>query len=435
MRNEITRIAQHLSVKEAIREVRAGRMVLICDDEGRENEADLCLAAQFVSAKAVNFLVHQACGLLCVAMAGERLDALHIPQAERIGAPLQSTGFAASVDALHGTTTGISAQDRATTIRTLVDPGTRPQDLASPGHVFPLRARPGGTLERRGHTEAAVDLMCLAGLEPVAVICEVLSEDGQAARGETLHTLAEQWDLGIVTVEEIARFRKEQRIVCLSETSLPTEEATFRLRHYRDLAAGQDYLALMLGDLSANDTRPPLVRLHSACATGDLFGSRRCDCQAQLHASLHAVAQEGRGLVLYLPQEGRGIGLAAKLQTYVLQEQGCDTIDANEALGYPADARTYDQAVDIIKLLGLSSIRLLTNNPAKIQALEEGGVRVKRVPLEIAPTEQNKRYLRTKQQRQGHLLTQPQGETYATGKFTAGSIWDWFQYRNCRGAL
>jgi 3,4-dihydroxy 2-butanone 4-phosphate synthase / GTP cyclohydrolase II len=405
MGNTYDIVGRSMVLAEAVHEVREGRMVLICDDETRENEADLCLAAQFATPQAINFIAHAACGLICVALAGERLDALRIPLVERKGDPLQGTAFTSSVDALRGTTTGISARDRATTIRTLVDPTTRPEDLVSPGHVFPLRAQPGGTLERRGHTEASVDLMRIAGLEPGAVICEILGDDGEAARGQVLLDLARTWGLGLLSVDAIARYRQEHAMSCISRTELPTPEATFQLLHYREIETCRDYLVLALGDLREQQERPPLLRLHSACMTGDLFGSQRCDCQAQMHAALHVIATEGRGVLLYLPQEGRGIGLAGKLQAYMLQEQGYDTIEANERLGYPYDARTYAHAVEILRDLGITSARLMTNSPAKMQALREGGIVVERVPLEIPPTHDNLRYLQTKQQRLGHLLT------------------------------
>lgn len=392
-----------LTIAEAVQEVQAGRMVILCDDEGRENEADLCLAAQFVSAEAINFIAHQACGLICVALTGSRLDALRIPLAPSGNDPLQGTAFAASVDAVRGTTTGISAHDRATTIRTLITSTSQPSDLAYPGHVFPLRARPGGTLERRGHTEAAVDLMRIAGLEPGAVICEILGEDGEAARGEQLLAMARRWNLGLLSVEAIARFRRQHQVSRISETVLPTPEATFQLLHYREMESGLDYLVLMLGEVQ--DHPHTLLRLHSACMTGDLFGSQRCDCQAQMHAALRAIAAEGQGVLLYLPQEGRGIGLAGKLQAYHLQEQGYDTIEANERLGYPADARTYSSAAEILYDLGITSARLLTNNPAKLQALRARGIGVERVALETVPIDTNRHYLQTKRQRFGHLLT------------------------------
>jgi 3,4-dihydroxy 2-butanone 4-phosphate synthase/GTP cyclohydrolase II len=396
-------IAGHmLTVAEAIREVQAGRMVILCDDAQRENEADLCLAAQFANADNINFIVHQACGLICVALSGARLDALRLPMTSG-GDPLQGTAFTISVDARYGTTTGISTGDRATTIRALVAHNTTPDDLAYPGHVFPLRARPGGTLERRGHTEAAVDLMRIAGLEPGAVICEILDEDGEAARGNKLLAMAQQWNIGILSVEALAHYRHTHTISRISETSLPTTEATFRLLHYREIETGLDYLAIMRGEVQ--NEIPTLLRLHSACMTGDLFGSQRCDCQNQLHTALHTIAAEGHGVLLYMPQEGRGIGLSAKLQAYRLQEQGYDTIEANEQLGYPADERTYDRAVEILHDLGITSARLLTNNPAKIEALRTRNIHVERVALETSPTSTNHHYLQTKQQRFGHLLS------------------------------
>jgi 3,4-dihydroxy 2-butanone 4-phosphate synthase / GTP cyclohydrolase II len=409
MENTSDIAARSLAIVEAVQELRAGRMVLLCDDENRENEADLCLAAQFATPQGINFMAHAACGLICVALAGERLDALRIPLVEHRGDPLQGTAFTASVDALRGTTTGISARDRAVTIHTLVDPSTQPEDLVCPGHVFPLRSQPGGTLQRRGHTEAAVDLMRIAGLEPGAVICEILGDDGEPARGQVLLNLARTWGLGLLSVDAIARYRQEHAMSCISKTQLPTPEVTFQLLLYREIETGRDYLVLTLGDPGEQQDRPLLLRLHSACMTGDLFGSQRCDCQAQMHAALHRIATEGRGVLLYLPQEGRGIGLAGKLQAYVLQEQGYDTIEANEMLGYPIDARTYTHAVEILRHLGITSARLMTNNPTKTQALREGGLVVERVPLEIPPTTDNMRYLSTKQQRLGHLLTSLHG--------------------------
>jgi 3,4-dihydroxy 2-butanone 4-phosphate synthase/GTP cyclohydrolase II len=396
-----------LTMAEAVCEVQSGHMVILCDDEGRENEADICLAAQFASPEAINFILHQACGLICVALTGARLDALRIPLAENRGNPLQGTGFTLSVDAVRGTTTGISAGDRAATIRTLVRPNALPDDLASPGHVFPLRARPGGTLERRGHTEAAVDLMRIAGLEPGAVICEILGANGEAARGQILLDLARKWNIGMLAVDDIAQYRRDHQVSRVSETSLPTADATFKLLHYKEIETGLDYLALLLGDVY-DQQRPPLLRLHSACATGDLFGSQRCDCQAQMHAALHEIAAEGHGLLLYLPQEGRGVGLAGKLQAYRLQEQGYDTVEANEHLGYPADARSYDVAAEILRDLGITAARLMTNNPEKIQALHDRDITIERVPLEIQPGVNNERYLQTKQVRLGHLLFQSQ---------------------------
>jgi 3,4-dihydroxy 2-butanone 4-phosphate synthase/GTP cyclohydrolase II len=393
-----------LTVSRAIRLLQAGQMLLICDDSEREHEADLCLAAQFAGAEQINFMLQAARGLVCVALAGERLDALGIPLAEPANQPLQGTAFTASVDARRGTSTGISARDRALTARLLVDPSAQPEDFARPGHVFPLRAHAAGTLGRRGHTEGAVDLMRLAGLEPGAVICETLDEQGEPARGETLLRFARRQQLALITIETIARFRRTQRVCAVNETRLHTTAGDFLLRHYRDTRSWQDYLALLLGDLD-DEGQPPLVRLHSACTTGDIFGSRRCDCQEQLQAALAAIGREGRGLLLYLPQEGRGIGLAGKLHAYRLQEQGYDSVEANERLGYPADARRYDAAVAILQHLQLRAVRLLTNNPAKVAALRREEIAVERVPLEIAPTSENYADLQARYRRLGHLLS------------------------------
>ncbi|GAC1635056.1 MAG: bifunctional 3,4-dihydroxy-2-butanone-4-phosphate synthase/GTP cyclohydrolase II [Ktedonobacteraceae bacterium] len=392
-------------IAKAVQEIRAGRMVLIRDDEDRENEADLCIAAQFATPEAISFIAHSACGLICVALSGERLDTLRIPLAESEGKPLQGTAFTTSVDALHGTTTGISARDRATTVHALVNPATQMEDLVRPGHVFPLRARPGGVLERRGHTEAAVDLMRIAGLEPGAVICEVLDHDGEAARGQQLQQLANAWNVSFVSVDAIARYRREHRMSFVSETVLPTNNALFRLRHFQEIETGKTYLALSLGDIENRQQVPLLLRLHSACATGDIFGSQRCDCQAQLHMALERISREGRGLLLYLPQEGRGIGLTAKLQAYALQDRGYDTLQANLHLGYPIDARDYTGAIEVLHMLGITHARLMTNNPGKVQALRAHGIVVERMPIEMLPTATSLRYLQTKQEQLGHLFT------------------------------
>ncbi len=403
MEKQLISAGRILTIAEAVREVQAGRVIILCDDEHRESEAHICFAAQFVNPERISFIAHQACGPICVALTGARLDALHIPLPVSGDDALQETVLTAAVDARQGTTTGISARDRATTIRALIDPVIQAGDLAYPGHVFPLRAMPGGVLERRGYTEAAVDLMRIAGLEPGAVMCEILDADGKAARAEQLLEMAHRWNLGFLSLETIAQYRRTHRVSRVSEVSLPTPEATFQLLHYRETETGLDYLALLLGEVQ--DRPQTLLRLHSACMTGDIFGSQRCDCQAQLHAALHAIAAEGHGVLLYLPHEGRGIGLAGKLQAYRLQEQGYDTVEANEHLGYPADARTYDSAVEILHNLGVTSAQMLTNNPAKIDALRTRGISVERVALETSPTGDNKHYLQTKHQRFGHLLT------------------------------
>jgi GTP cyclohydrolase II/3,4-dihydroxy-2-butanone 4-phosphate synthase len=394
-----------LTLDEAVQRIQKGQMVLITDDENRENEADLCIAAQFATPEAINFMIHRACGMLCVAVAGKVLDHFNIPLLTSQDIPLQGTAFAMTIDTRQGTTTGISAYDRAKTIRALVDPTTHREDLVCPGHVAPLRAHPHGTLGRRGHTEAAVDLMLLAGLAPGAAICEVLDEQGQAARGTTLHTMARDWNIGIISLDEIARYRRNHTINLVARTRLPIENTQFELLDYQEIHTGQQYLALLLGDLTDERLAPPLVRLHSSCTTGDIFGSQRCDCQAQMHAALHSIIQEERGILIYLPQEGRNIGLVGKLQAYALQDEGLDTIEANEKLGYPVDARDYTTAIEILHELHLHHIRLLTNSPHKVQALINGGINVVRIPLETSSNSDNERYLKTKQQRMGHLLS------------------------------
>jgi 3,4-dihydroxy 2-butanone 4-phosphate synthase / GTP cyclohydrolase II len=399
MRETIER-EQHLTVIEAIEEVRAGHMVLICNGE---DEADLVLAAQFATPEAITFMASHACGLICVALTGERLDALHLASMGSSLHPLQDTAYAISVDVIQGSTTGILANDRSLTIKALVDPTTRPEEFSRPGHVFPLRARPGGILEQQGYTEASVDLMRLAGLRPGAVICEVIGAYGEMTLGRDLLSLAGEWGVGILTVEDIHEYRLQHPLY-VSETVLPTADATFNALCYQEIATGLEYLALTLGDLHDLSSSPPLLRIHSACTTGDIFGSQRCDCQEQLHVALKAIAAEGRGLLLYLPQEGRGIGLSAKIQAYALQDQGLDTVEANERLGYPADARTYHTAIDILRDMGITHARLMTNNPRKSQALLDAGIVVERVPIEVPPKSDNIRYLQTKRQKLGHAL-------------------------------
>jgi 3,4-dihydroxy 2-butanone 4-phosphate synthase/GTP cyclohydrolase II len=395
-----------LSVEEAIAAFRAGQMVIVVDDADRENEGDLVIAAEFADTAAIQFMARQGGGLICLAMTGERLDALGLPAAWPVSTALHGTAFTVSVDARRGISSGISASDRAATIRTLLDPATRPEDLARPGHIFPLRARPGGVLERRGHTEAGVDFARLAGLTPAAVICEILGEAGDMARGEALQTFAARWGLGIVSVAQLVEYRQRNTVLLRAVTELPTRYGRFCLRGYVDPLTGYEHLALVLGrpDTLNAGASAPLVRVHSECLTGDSFGSERCDCGAQLDAALAALADEGRGALIYLRQEGRGIGLLAKLQAYALQDQGVDTVEANLRLGLPVDARDYTAAVSILHDLGIASARLLTNNPAKVAALEAGGIRCQRVPLQVGLTSFNRQYLQTKRERMGHLL-------------------------------
>ncbi len=403
-----------LAVAEALAALRAGQPVLVLDDADRENEGDLVLAARFVTAEWLAFLVREAGGFVCVAMEGERLDALRIPLMVDANTSRQGTAFTISVDAA-SVTTGVSAADRAATVRVLVDPAARPGDLVRPGHVFPLRAADGGLRERRGHTEAAVELCRLAGLEPAAVIVEVMNPDGTMARPPDLAAFAAAHDLRLVTVGEIADVIGSERpapsaprlretrpaVVRVAESSLPTEHGRFRMVVYGAGDALND-LALILGEPAADGA---LVRVHSECLTGDVLGSLRCDCGPQLDQALATIAAHGSGILVYLRQEGRGIGLANKARAYALQDAGLDTVDANLALGFPADVRDYGRAAAILADLGVDRVRLLTNNPAKVHGLEVAGVEViERRPLEIVAGPDNAAYLATKRARLGHLL-------------------------------
>ena len=411
------------SVEEALHAYAQGQMVIVVDDEDRENEGDLVLAADFVTPQAINFMVTHARGLVCLAMRGALLDRLQIPmmvpQAQnRSGF---GTGFTLSVEAMQGVSTGISAEDRAVTIKTLIDPNTTPADIAMPGHIFPLRARDGGVLERRGQTEASVDISALAGLTPAGVICEVMQEDGTMMRLDDLATFAAEHKLHIISVEQLVQFRlatgqgnmataisdiasnapatPSTQVTEIGRSQLPTEHGLFDIIVFRD-NQGLEHSALVRGDLSQGS---PLVRLHSECQTGDAFGSLRCDCGAQLQSAMKLVGEQDNGAILYLRQEGRGIGLGNKIRAYALQDEGMDTVDANQKLGFPADARSYEIAADILKALSASSVTLLSNNPAKRIALVDAGISVQqRQPLVTEPQIYNEKYLQTKAQRMGH---------------------------------
>ncbi|HLW58870.1 MAG TPA: bifunctional 3,4-dihydroxy-2-butanone-4-phosphate synthase/GTP cyclohydrolase II [bacterium] len=394
------------TIAEAVEAIRSGGFVIVVDDEARENEGDLVVAAEKISPEAINFMVKQARGLITVPMTGERLDALALPQMVAQNTSHQGTAFAISVGAKHKITTGISAPDRAATIQALVDPATRPEDLSRPGHVFPLRATPGGVLRRAGHTEAAVDLATLAGLSPAGVLCEIMSDDGTMARLPELRAFAARHALPIISVAELIRYRLERDrfVICEGRTRLPTTYGEFTAVVYQNTLDGATHLAVTRGDLGGAD--PVLVRMHSECLTGEVFGSLRCDCGEQLHRALEVIAQEGRGVLVYIRQEGRGIGLANKIRAYALQDTGKDTVEANVLLGFAPDPRDYGVGAQILTDLGLRRIRLLTNNPAKRVGLEGFGIEVvSRVPIEVPPNPENYRYLATKRHKLGHLLT------------------------------
>ncbi len=397
-----------ITVEAAIRRFGEGGFVILVDDEDRENEGDLAICAEDATAAAVNLMATHARGLVCVAMAAERLDALRLPPMvpEAANTSTFGTAFTISVDAAgRGVTTGISAQDRATTIRLLADPEAVGEDFARPGHVFPLRARPGGVLERAGQTEAAVDLARLAGRTPAAVICEIANPDGTMARRAELERFSAEHGVPILAITDLIahRRRTEQLVERGAETMIPTASGGWAAIGYRDRLTGQVHLALVLGERPLQE--PVLVRVHSECLTGDVFGSQRCDCQAQLHQAMRQIGAEGQGVIVYLRQEGRGIGLMDKLRAYHLQDQGLDTVDANLRLGLPADSRDYQIGSQILADLGLHRLRIMSNNPRKYYGLQGHGLTmVERVPILVPPTIHNRRYLETKRDRLGHLL-------------------------------
>ena len=414
------RNAARATVDEAIEELRAGRSVIITDDEDRENEGDVVIAAQFCTPEVVNFYARYAKGLICVPMTEARADQLDLPPMTTHNTAPLGTAFTVTVEAAVGVTTGISAADRATTIQRLADPKSTSADFTRPGHIFPLRARDGGVLVRAGQTEASVDLCRLAGLEQVAVICEVMNDDGSMARMPDLEKFAKRHTMKILTVADLIAYRMaHERLVerVEEEAALPTRYGNFRAIGYRTLIDKREHVALVMGDLTTPE--PVLVRVHDRCVTGDVFQSLRCDCGEQLDAAMHLVAQQGRGVIVYMDQEGRGIGLHNKLRAYKLQEEGLDTVEANVALGLPAESREYGIGAQILVDLGVRQMRLMTNNPVKIQELDQfGALRgagldgyglqvIERVPLEVPANAHNVRYLAAKRDKMGHYLDQP----------------------------
>ncbi len=394
-------------IPEAIQRFRRGEFVIIVDDEDRENEGDLAMAAERVTPEAINFMAREGRGLICLSLTAERCDELELPLMVADGANSTpfGTAFTVSIEARGKITTGISAADRSATIRTAIDPATRPIDLLRPGHVFPLRARRGGVLKRAGQTEASVDLARLAGLRPAGVICEIMNDDGTMARVPELRRFADHHGLAMITVADLIRYRLEHETIVrqVAVTRLPTAYGAFRIHAYRSEVTGEEHIALVMGEIDADDA--VLVRVHSQCVTGDIFGSERCDCGPQLHEAMARIGEAKRGVLLYLLQEGRGIGLLNKLRAYELQEQGHDTVEANVRLGFLPDHRDYGVGAQILRDLGVRRMRLMTNNPKKYVALAGYGLEiVERVPLEVAPTDESREYLRAKRDKLGHLL-------------------------------
>jgi 3,4-dihydroxy 2-butanone 4-phosphate synthase/GTP cyclohydrolase II len=392
------------TIEAALEEFRRGRLVIIVDDEDRENEGDLAIAAEKVTPEAINFMAREGRGLICLALTEARCDELQLPLMVRDNTSPYGTAFTVSIEARGKVSTGISAADRAATVLAAIHPATRPEDLLRPGHTFPLRARRGGVLKRAGQTEASVDLAQLAGLHPSGVICEIMNQDGTMARVPDLTAFAARHGLAMITVSDLIRYRlqHESLVERVASTRLPTPYGEFRIHAYRSEATGEEHVVLQMGEVTGD---PVLVRVHSQCLTGDIFGSGRCDCGAQLHQALERIALERRGILLYLLQEGRGIGLMNKLKAYELQDLGHDTVEANEKLGFRPDQREYGIGAQILRDLGVRRMRLMTNNPSKYIALSGYGLEIaERVPLEVEPTDSTRAYLRAKREKLGHLL-------------------------------
>jgi 3,4-dihydroxy 2-butanone 4-phosphate synthase / GTP cyclohydrolase II len=393
------------TIEEAVELYRSGQFVIIVDDEDRENEGDLCIAAEKVTPETINFMARYGRGLICLALTEERCRELDLPLMVENNTATYGTAFTVSIEARGKVTTGISAFDRSETVRVAIDPKTRPHDLARPGHVFPLRARKGGVLKRAGQTEASVDLAAISGMTPAAVICEIMNEDGTMARLGDLREFAVRHGLKIISVADIIKYRmrNEKHVHCVASPTLPTDHGVFRVHAYRNDITGEEHVALVKGEILEDDD--VLVRVHSSCLTGDVFHSSRCDCGDQLDRSFMLIEKEGKGVILYLLQEGRGIGLINKLKAYELQDGGDDTIEANAKLGFAPDIRDYGTGSQILRDLGVRKIRLMTNNPAKFVAIEGFGLQiVERVPLEIAPSTTTRKYLEAKKKKLGHIL-------------------------------
>ncbi|KQC15056.1 MAG: 3,4-dihydroxy-2-butanone 4-phosphate synthase [Desulfuromonas sp. SDB] len=394
-----------VSVEEALQDLKEGKIIIVIDDEDRENEGDMVIAAEKVTPQQVNFITKHARGLMCVSVSPQRMDKLNIPLMTTKNTAKYQTAFGISVDAAEGITTGISARDRAITIKILANPDSSPQDLVLPGHIFPLRAKPGGVLRRAGHTEAVVDLMSMADLQPAGVLCEILSENGEMARLPDLEKIAQRFDLKIITIKDIIshRINKQKIIHRLASANLPTKWGEFKLILFGSDINNDVHAALIKGEVKGK--KNILVRVHSECFTGDIFGSLKCDCQDQLHLAMKMISQKGQGVLLYMRQEGRGIGLVNKIKAYTLQEQGLDTVEANQCLGFKPDQRDYGLGAQILSDLGLSTIQVMTNNPKKLIGLSSFGLTItKRIPIEIKPNDKNKNYLKTKKNKLGHIL-------------------------------
>ena len=393
------------TIEKAVQDIKTGKMVIVVDDEDRENEGDFIMAAEKVTPESINFMAMHGRGLICLPINSERLDELKIPAMVSKNTAKMGTPFAISVDAIKGTTTGISAHDRAQTIKTIMDPKSRPEDLARPGHIFPLRSEKGGVLRRAGHTEATVDLARLAGFYPAGILCEIMDADGTMARVPRLLEIAKEHGLTLITIKDLIKYRakRDKLVEKVASSFIPTKYGRFDLYVYESILDSYHHLALVKKQVSGK--KNVLVRVHSQCLTGDVFGSLRCDCGSQLHKALQAIEKEGRGVLLYMRQEGRGIGLKNKIRAYELQDKGLDTVEANLALGFDPDLRDYGIGAQILVDMGLSTIKLLTNNPKKVVGLKGYGLEVvETINLEIAPTKENKRYLRAKRDKLGHIL-------------------------------